>query len=86
MAAAADCDAKQLEVLAYLRAHPELDADEQAKLRKLCAFLEDEGERLTEQWFEARVASGFSDDPPPAPRAAQRRDVDDWSPIEEPLL
>ena len=69
--------ARELEVRAYLLAHPELDEDEKKRLRALCRFLDDENERAMDLWFEARVASGFATDSPTRTATASRRDVDD---------
>ena len=69
--------ARELEVRAYLLAHPELDEDEKKRLRALCRFLNDENERAMELWFEARVASGFAAEMPAGRATELRRDVDD---------
>ena len=75
---------QELEVRAHLLAHPDLPAEEQAKLRALCRFLDGENGRAMERWFASRVASGFADDARVrvAAKPQARRDVDDADPWE----
>lgn len=46
---------RELEVRAYLLAHPELPAEEQTRLRALCRFLDSENERAMAKWWQSVV-------------------------------
>lgn len=85
--AALSAGQRELEVRAYLLAHPDLPTEERVKLRALCRFLDAENERATDKWFASRVASGFADDSRVLMTAKPqtRRDVDDadpWQPVD----